>query len=96
MKAEIFNNNGWVKETNPEVLKNHFSDLLYMAKFDVLNFVEHYFTPHGYTALWLLGESHLAIHTFPEAQRTYFELASCNEQKHIMFMANIQMEVVNE
>lgn len=43
----------------------------------ILNFVEHHFEPQGYTALWLLGESHLAIHTFPEHGRSYVELSSC-------------------
>ena len=31
-----------------------------------------------YTKLWLLGESHLALHTFPEENKDYVELSSCN------------------
>jgi S-adenosylmethionine/arginine decarboxylase-like enzyme len=45
--------------------------------FTILRFVEHTFVPQGYTALWLLGESHAAVHTFPEHNRTYVELSSC-------------------
>lgn len=89
MKAKIYNYSGWIKETEPTTLKNKFSDLLYDSKFDVLNFLEHYFEPEGYTALWLLGESHFAIHTFPEENKTYIELSSCNELKHIYFIENI-------
>ena len=29
------------------------------------------------TALFLLSESHFAIHTFPEENTTYIELSSC-------------------
>lgn len=86
MKAKIWNKSLWINETDPQVLKNHYSELLGLAGFDILNFQEHYFKPVGYTALWLLGESHLAIHTFPEEQKSYLELSSCNEEYFIFFM----------
>jgi S-adenosylmethionine/arginine decarboxylase-like enzyme len=89
MKAEIFNYSGFIKETDPHKLKDKFSELLYLSEFDVLGFQEHFFTPIGYTALWLLGESHFAIHTFPEQGKTYIELSSCNEAKKVFFVANI-------
>ena len=88
MEAKIWNKNGWLKETNPTNLKNNFSDLLGLSGFEILNFIEHYFEPQGYTALWLLGESHLAIHTFPEEQKSYIELSSCNEDYFWYFVAN--------
>lgn len=88
MEAKIWNKNGWVKEIDPTKLKNNFSELLGLSGFDILNFIEHYFEPQGYTALWLLGESHLAIHTFPEEQKSYIELSSCNEDYFLYFAAN--------
>jgi S-adenosylmethionine/arginine decarboxylase-like enzyme len=88
MKAKIWNKNGWLNETDPTKLKNNFSELLGLSGFEILNFVEHYFEPQGYTALWLLGESHLAIHTFPEEQKSYIELSSCNEDYYMYFDAN--------
>lgn len=36
------------------------------AGFAILRFMDWEFTPQGYTALWLLAESHFAVHTFPE------------------------------
>jgi S-adenosylmethionine/arginine decarboxylase-like enzyme len=33
--------------------------------------------------LYLLGESHFAIHTFPEHGKSYIELSSCNENMYI-------------
>lgn len=88
MTAQIWNKNGWVVEIDPAKLKKTFSDLLVLSGFEIFNFVEHYFEPQGYTALWLLGESHLAIHTFPEEQKSYIELSSCNEDYYLRFTAN--------
>lgn len=89
MKAEIFKHSQWIEEINPEKLKKKFSKLLYLSDFNVLNFQEHYFTPQGWTGLWLLAESHFAIHTFPEENKSYIELSSCNEEKQICFVSNI-------
>ena len=88
MNAQIWNKNGWVNETNPTILKNTFSELLGLSGFDILNFQEYYFTPIGWTGLWLLGESHFAIHTFPEENKSYIELSSCNEDYFFYFVAN--------
>ena len=89
MKAEIFKHSQWIEETNPDKLKEKFSELLYLSEFGVLNFQEHYFDPQGWTGLWLLSESHFAIHTFPEENKSYIELSSCNEEKQIFFVSNI-------
>lgn len=78
MKAEIYNISGWVAETDPTKLKNTYGELLVLSGFEILNFQEHYFNPIGWTGLWLLGESHFAIHTFPEECKSYIELSSCN------------------
>ena len=89
MKAQIWNKNGWVNEIDPTKLKNTFSELLGLSGFDILNFQEHYFNPIGWTGLWLLGESHFAIHTFPESNKSYIELSSCNEEYFIFFISQL-------
>lgn len=89
MKAEIYNINGWVKETDPASLKNTYSELLGLSGFDIINFQEYYFNPIGWTGLWLLGESHFAIHTFPEESKSYIELSSCNEDYYNYFVSNL-------
>lgn len=60
--------------------------MLSLCGFNVLEVVEHHFQPQGYTCLWLLAESHFAVHTFPEHGRTYIELASCNGAKYRHFL----------
>lgn len=79
MKAQIWNLSAWIKETEPFALLRHFEEMLKESGFNVLHVVQHNFDPQGFTALFLLSESHLAIHTFPEEQTTYVELSSCVE-----------------
>lgn len=79
MQANIWNFKCWVKETEPRKLYRVLGSLTEQAGFHVMGFTEHYFDPQGYSALWLLAESHLAVHTFPEEACTYVELSSCNE-----------------
>lgn len=92
MEARIWNISSWIKETNPQKLKETFSNVLRKAGFNIINFTEHHFTPFGYTALWLLSESHFAIHTFPEFGKTYIELSSCNEIFYKDFIKQIKNE----
>lgn len=79
MLAKIWNYNTWIACTDAEKLKRYFGNALRESGFTILQEVEHYFEPQGYTKLYLLCESHFAIHTFPEEGKTYIELSSCNE-----------------
>lgn len=80
MKAQILNRNWWIDETREKALDNTLEPALKLSGFNVLGALEHEFSPYGYTKLWLLGESHLALHTFPEEGKAYVELSSCNKQ----------------
>lgn len=80
IKARIFHFSYWIKEIDPYYLKNKITELLSESRFEILGFQDHYFQPHGYTGLWLLGESHFALHTFPEEGVAYIELSSCNRE----------------
>lgn len=77
MKAQMYNYAVWIEETNPSILFDTFMNKLNEAGFGVIDVSEKHFEPQGYTALFLLSESHFAIHTFPEANQTYIELSSC-------------------
>lgn len=89
MKAEIFNAQYWISECDKEKLTKFFHHALKEAEFTVCNYVEKDFKPYGFTGLWLLAESHFAVHTFPEAERTYIEISSCNMEKHQSFQRHI-------
>lgn len=86
----IYNYKAWLKITHPNALYSNFNSFLQEAGYEVINFVEHHFQPQGYTCLWLLAESHLAIHTFPEKGLTYIELSGCNPEKNNAFVALVE------
>ncbi len=90
MDAQIFNHSEWIKEVDQYKLQDFFDKALDQAEFMVCGYQEKIFKPHGYTGLWLLAESHFAVHTFPEQNKTYIELSSCSFKKHVDFMNYIQ------
>ena len=47
----------------------------------VLNYQWHQFEPHGVTALVLLSESHLSIHTWPEKGSAAVDVFTCGDAK---------------
>jgi S-adenosylmethionine decarboxylase len=67
-------------------LLNSCSDLKKMLKniceendFQVLQEVEYQFEPQGCSILFLLSESHLSIHTFPEKNHMSFDIYTCRQ-----------------
>lgn len=86
MKATIWNYRFYIDEVDPKKLFEFFDEKLKKAEFMMVGFSDHHFYPHGYTAFWLLAESHFAVHSFPEQNTTYCELSSCNPAKHEVFV----------
>lgn len=85
IKAAMYNFQDWITIVDPFVLKADFNALLDISGYKVLNFIEHEFPNGGYTCLWLLAESHLAIHTFIAEGKTYVELSGCNKEMNVIF-----------
>ncbi len=85
LEPQIHNLKFWIAESDPKRLRTMFQSYLKQVDFTILNCVEHHFPVQGYTVFWLLAESHLAIHTFPDKNRTYVELSSCNGNKSKLF-----------
>ncbi|MFK7952294.1 MAG: S-adenosylmethionine decarboxylase family protein [Ekhidna sp.] len=90
MEARIDNYRVWVKGVESDRLKKATEQLIQNSGFTILNFIEHHFEPQGYTALWLLAESHCALHTFPEQGKSYLELSSCNVEMYDNFINEIE------
>ena len=88
----------WIEETKPFIIKKMFINKLGESGFGILKQTEHYFEPQGYTGLWLLSESHFAVHTFPEENKTYVELSSCVDEPFYVFLnkiKDVEKEVIN-
>ena len=50
-----------------------------LAKSKVLNLVSNKFDPQGVTAIALLAESHLSIHTWPESRYAAVDIYTCGK-----------------
>ena len=50
-----------------------------LARATVLNLVSNKFEPFGVTAIALLAESHLSIHTWPESQYAAIDIFTCGK-----------------
>ena len=50
-----------------------------LANATVINLVSTKFEPYGVTAIALLAESHLSIHTWPESQYSAIDIFTCGE-----------------
>jgi S-adenosylmethionine decarboxylase len=51
-----------------------------LAKSTLLQEISHRFLPHGLTALALLAESHIAIHTWPEHRFAAIDIFTCGPE----------------
>jgi S-adenosylmethionine/arginine decarboxylase-like enzyme len=60
-------------------IKSICKELCHLHHFEILGEVEHIFHPQGYTFLFLLSESHLSVHTFPEKKYLSFDLYTCRD-----------------
>ena len=88
----IYNYRVWVDSFDPDELYKTLDSILKKSGYTILNYIEHSFPLHGYTCLWLLAESHLAVHTFPESNRSYIELSGCNETMNECFVSLFQQK----
>lgn len=87
MKAKIDTYHAWIDKSQAPELKAEIEGLIVTSGFTIINFMEHYFEPQGYTAVWLLAESHCALHTFPEEKKSYLEISSCNSDLFVNFVS---------
>lgn len=46
----------------------------------VVNRTSHQFEPQGTTAVWILAESHMAIHTYPEEKFMAVDVFTCGNE----------------
>lgn len=86
----MYNFSNFIKYRKEEELKKELEKELKNSGFNIVEYCEHYFEKQGFTALWLLSESHLAVHSFPENEKIYIELTSCVEQPFLKMKSFIQ------
>ena len=58
-------------------LKDMMKQICIDYSFQVLQEIQHSFTPEGFSIILLLSESHMTIHTFPEKNYIAFDIYTC-------------------
>lgn len=71
--TELLNNLSRLNNVLKEICKTY--------NFQILNEIHHSFQPIGYSIIFLLSESHISIHTFPEKNHMAFDIYTCREYK---------------
>jgi len=61
---------------------------LRFSRMNTVKKIVHHFKPQGETGLWLLAESHLAVHTYPESKYLSIDLYTCGTEGDPMAVAS--------
>jgi S-adenosylmethionine/arginine decarboxylase-like enzyme len=59
-------------------------------KLNIVNKLSHSFKPNGDTLIFILSQSHLAIHTWPEYNLAHLDLVSCVKLEEEQFKGAIK------
>ena len=70
---ELLNNSSRLNIVLKEICKTY--------NFQILNEIQHSFQPIGCSIIFLLSESHISIHTFPEKNHMAFDIYTCRQYK---------------
>jgi S-adenosylmethionine decarboxylase len=81
--ADVYNINNSVLLTQIDGIEPLMKKIIEVGKLNVLGEIKHQFKPIGATILYLLSESHLSIHTYPERNYCAIDLYCCNPQINI-------------
>jgi S-adenosylmethionine decarboxylase len=73
-----------------ELLDNICKDYQY----NVIQKSHHIFEPQGFTAIYLLSESHISIHTFPERNYIALDIYTCREYLDNVSYLNIYKHLI--
>ncbi len=73
-------------------LKDFFEKICVDNNLTVINKMFHAFTPYGFTGIFLLSESHLSFHTWPENNSIYIDIFSCNTNLNTSKLLNDILE----
>ncbi|MCA9670271.1 MAG: adenosylmethionine decarboxylase [Myxococcales bacterium] len=65
---------------DPDFIRRAMHSAIERAELTLLGEIEHRFEPQGVTAIALLAESHLSIHTWPESGYAAADLFTCGER----------------
>jgi len=77
-----------------ELLKNFLDELCKKYNYTILTKSEHSFSPQGITILYMLSESHISIHTFPENNYAAMDIYTCRYYENNDTYNKIYSEII--
>jgi S-adenosylmethionine decarboxylase proenzyme len=77
-------------------LNNVLKDICNEYNFQILNEVQYLFTPIGCSIIFLLSESHVSIHTFPEKNHMSFDIYTCRQYENNDHYLQIYDNLINK
>ena len=80
---------------NMEKLNSMLKQICIDNEFQILNEVQYKFEHIGCSILFLLSESHLSIHTFPEKNHMSFDIYTCRQYKDNVVYNEIYKYLIN-
>jgi S-adenosylmethionine decarboxylase len=81
---------------NPQRIRKLLDHICDKYNYTILNQIEHIFQPQGLTILYLLSESHISIHTFPEREYFALDIYTCREYEDNIIYEEIYNLLVDE
>lgn len=81
---------------NPQRIKEILNNICDKYNYTILQTTEHIFEPQGFTMLYLLSESHISIHTFPERNYFALDIYTCREYENNDKYKEIYKNLVKE
>ena len=91
MICDIKNIKNSVLLNSPNEISKMLDYICNLYKYTILQKTQHIFEPQGFTALYLLSESHISIHTFPENNYAAIDIYTCRNYEN----NNIYIEIYN-
>jgi S-adenosylmethionine decarboxylase len=79
MICDIFDINNNHLLNNKSLLSSLLKNICKKYDFEILKEVDYSFQPIGCSILFLLSESHMSIHTFPEKNHLSFDIYTCRQ-----------------
>ena len=81
---------------NLDGIKRIMDNICEKYEFQILNKIEHKFEPQGLSIIYLLSESHMTIHTFPERNYIAFDLYTCRNYPNNDVYTEIHKYIIEE
>ena len=78
---------------HPHRLKKALEQLAEDLKLHVVKKFTHKFEPHGISVVWVIAESHLAVHTWPELGYMHVDVVSCSRRYDLSTLPDALQEL---